>query len=266
MTPKALTISRFFFKKRLHLTMLVLIFGLAYGVASVGLGFQTSALFHAQDGVIWLIHNFIPNAESTQYWQDILHQLIRTFLIAVSSTTCAAIISLFLAALGANTLIINNAVTWVIRSFSSLMRNIPIVAWAMILLFSFKQNDLTGFLALFFMTMGFLTRAFMETIEDFGTDKIEALQATGANYLQVISQGLLPEIAAALLSWVLYMIENNIRDATLVGLLTGTGIGFIFDLYFKGMRYGAAGLVVLAVIILVVAVEVISNLIGRLIA
>ncbi|ANZ66393.1 ABC transporter permease subunit [Secundilactobacillus paracollinoides] len=266
MTPKALTISRFFFKKRLHLTMLVLIFGLAYGVASVGLGCQTSALFHAQDGVIWLIHNFIPNAESTQYWQDILHQLIRTFLIAVSSTTCAAIISLFLAALGANTLSINNAVTWVIRSFSSLMRNIPIVAWAMILLFSFKQNDLTGFLALFFMTMGFLTRAFMETIEDFGTDKIEALQATGANYLQVIFQGLLPEIAAALLSWVLYMIENNIRDATLVGLLTGTGIGFIFDLYFKGMRYGAAGLVVLAVIILVVAVEVISNLIGRLIA
>ncbi len=194
-------------------------------MASVGLGFQTSALFHAQDGVIWLIHNFIPNAESTQYWQDILHQLIRTFLIAVSSTTCAAIISLFLAALGANTLSINNAVTWVIRSFSSLMRNIPIVAWAMILLFSFKQNDLTGFLALFFMTMGFLTRAFMETIEDFGTDKIEALQATGANYLQVIFQGLLPEIAAALLSWVLYMIENNIRDATLVGLLTGTGIG-----------------------------------------
>nr|WP_243676947.1 ABC transporter permease subunit [Secundilactobacillus collinoides] len=105
----------------------------------------------------------------------------------------------------------------------------------------------------------------METIEDFGMDKIEALQATGANYLQVIFQGLLPEIAAALLSWVLYMIENNVRDATLVGLLTGTGIGFIFDLYFKGMRYGAAGLVVLAVIILVVGVEVISNLIGRLI-
>lgn len=265
MTPKALTISQFFFKKRLHLTLLMLILGLAYVVSSIGLGFQTTALFHAQDGLIWLLHNFIPNAESMRYWQDIGHQLVRTFLIAVTSTTCAAVISLFLAALGANTLSLNNVVTWFIRGFSSLMRNIPIVAWAMILLFSFKQNDLTGFLALFFMTMGFLTRAFMETIEDFGMDKIEALQATGANYLQVIFQGLLPEIAAALLSWVLYMIENNVRDATLVGLLTGTGIGFIFDLYFKGMRYGAAGLVVLAVIILVVGVEVISNLIGRLI-
>ncbi|WP_252898960.1 hypothetical protein [Secundilactobacillus odoratitofui] len=70
------------------------------------------------------------------------------------------------------------------------------------------------------MTLGFLTRAFMETIEDFGTEKIQALQATGATYLQIIFQGLIPEIAIALMSWILYMIENNVRDATLVGLLT----------------------------------------------
>jgi len=106
----------------------------------------------------------------------------------------------------------------------------------------------------------------METIEDFGTEKIQALQATGATYLQVIFQGLLPEIAVALMSWILYMIENNVRDATLVGLLTGTGVGFIFNLYFKSLRYGAAGLVVLSVIILVVTVELISNLIGRLLS
>ncbi|WP_252904451.1 hypothetical protein [Secundilactobacillus silagei] len=62
------------------------------------------------------------------------------------------------------------------------------------------------------------------------------------------------------------MIENNVRDATLVGLLTGTGIGFIFNLYFKSLRYGAAGLVVLSVILLVVTVELISNLIGRLLS
>lgn len=59
------------------------------------------------------------------------------------------------------------------------------------------------------------------------------------------------------------MIENNIRDATLVGLLTGTGIGFLFDLYFKSLRYGAAGLVVTAIIILVIAIELVSNYIER---
>ncbi|WP_461242889.1 phosphate/phosphonate ABC transporter permease [Secundilactobacillus muriivasis] len=266
MADNSQTINRFFAKKRLHLTLIVVGLGLAYALASVGLGFQTQSLFGVQNGIIWLAHNFVPNAESASYWHDIVTQLWRTFLVAIASTTCAAVVSLFLAVLGAKTLSPSVVLNWVIRSFASFMRNIPIVAWAMILLFSFKQNDLTGFLALFFMTVGFLTRAFMETIEDFGTGKLEALQATGATYLQVIFQGLIPEIATALMGWVLYMIENNVRDATLVGLLTGTGIGFIFNLYFKGLRYGAAGLVVLAVIILVVSVELVSKLIGRLLA
>lgn len=266
MADQSQTVNQFFAKKRLHLTLGVVGLGLAYVLASVGLGFQTQSLFGVQNGIIWLAHNFIPNAESASYWHDIVTQLWRTFLVAIASTTCAAVVSLFLAVLGAKTLSPSVVLNWVIRSFASFMRNIPIVAWAMILLFSFKQNDLTGFLALFFMTVGFLTRAFMETIEDFGTGKLEALQATGATYLQVIFQGLIPEIATALMGWVLYMIENNVRDATLVGLLTGTGIGFIFNLYFKGLRYGAAGLVVLAVIILVVSVELVSKLIGRLLA
>lgn len=256
----------FFTKKRFKLTLLIVILGTAYIGASMGLGFQSHSLLNIQDGIAWLIQNFIPNEASKGYWHEIVQQLLRTFLVAVAATSCAAVISLFLAVIGAKTLTPAITISWVIRGFSSLLRNIPIVAWAMILLFSFKQNDLTGFLALFFMTLGFLTRAFMETIEDFGTEKIQALQATGATYLQVIFQGLLPEIAVALMSWILYMIENNVRDATLVGLLTGTGVGFIFNLYFKSLRYGAAGLVVLSVIILVVTVELISNLIGRLLS
>ncbi|GAW98623.1 ABC transporter permease subunit [Secundilactobacillus mixtipabuli] len=256
----------FFTKKRFKLTLLIVILGAAYIGASMGLGFQSHSLLNIQDGIAWLIQNFIPNEASKGYWHEIVQQLLRTFLVAVAATSCAAVISLFLAVIGAKTLTPAITISWVIRGFSSLLRNIPIVAWAMILLFSFKQNDLTGFLALFFMTLGFLTRAFMETIEDFGTEKIQALQATGATYLQVIFQGLLPEIAVALMSWILYMIENNVRDATLVGLLTGTGVGFIFNLYFKSLRYGAAGLVVLSVIILVVTVELISNLIGRLLS
>ena len=52
------------------------------------------------------------------------------------------------------------------------------------------------------------------------------------------------------------MIETNIRDATLIGLLTGTGIGFVFDVYYKSFRYDVAGLVILAIILAVVAVFV----------
>lgn len=61
------------------------------------------------------------------------------------------------------------------------------------------------------------------------------------------------------MSWVLYMVETNIRSATLIGILTGTGIGFAFDLYYKSFRYDDAGLVILVTVIVVIVIEAISN-------
>ncbi|WP_054717530.1 hypothetical protein [Lacticaseibacillus manihotivorans] len=87
--------------------------------------------------------------------------------------------------------------------------------------------------------------------------------ATGTSRPVAIMQGLLPEIATPTVEWLLYMIENNVRDATLVGLLTGTGIGFLFDLYFKSINYPAAGLVVAVLIVLVISLELLSTHIQR---
>ncbi|MFZ5754800.1 MAG: phosphonate ABC transporter permease, partial [Bacillota bacterium] len=66
-----------------------------------------------------------------------------------------------------------------------------------------------------------------------------------------------------MLSWVLYMIETNIRDATLLGILTGTGIGFSFNLYFRSMNYHAASLVVIVIVFTVFLIEYLSNYVRR---
>ena len=71
------------------------------------------------------------------------------------------------------------------------------------------------------------------------------------------------EPITSVVSWVLYMIETNIRDATLVGILTGTGIGFVFDIYYKSFRYDIAGLVLVGIIIVVIACEMTSNYVRR---
>ena len=59
------------------------------------------------------------------------------------------------------------------------------------------------------------------------------------------------------------MIETNIRSATLVGILTGTGIGFSFDLYYKSMNYSAASLVILVIVATVLVIEFFSNSVRR---
>ena len=76
----------------------------------------------------------------------------------------------------------NNLFSVVARGIASLFRNIPLVAWAMVLMLAFSQSALTGYLALFFGSLGFLTRAFIETIDEVSNNSVEALQATGAGY------------------------------------------------------------------------------------
>ena len=92
---------------------------------------------------------------------------------------------------------------------------------------------------------------------------MEALRACGASYGQIVAQAVVPMSITSVVSWVLYMIETNIRDATLIGILTGTGIGFVFDVYYKSFRYDIAGLVLLSIILVVIACELISNFVRR---
>jgi len=213
----------------------------------------------------WGGANFYPNAESLRIVPEILPKLKETVLMSIAATTVAALFALCLSLAGSQTTRINRVFSSVSRGIASLFRNIPLVAWAMVLMLAFNQSPLTGYLALFFGSFGFLTRAFMETIDEVGNNSIEALQASGASYFHIIFQAVLPASMPQMISWLLYMIETNIRDATLVGVLTGTGIGFSFDLYYKRFEYHEASLVVFFIVITVITIEFISNKIRRVI-
>jgi phosphonate transport system permease protein len=213
----------------------------------------------------WGASNFYPDAGSLTKLPDILVKLWETVLMSVAATTVAAIFSLLLAVAGSRTTRMHRSFTAITRGIASFFRNIPLVAWAMILMLAFSQSELTGLLALFLGSLGFLTRAFMETIDEVGDNAVEALKATGAAYFPIIFQAVLPASMPQVVSWLLFMVETNIRDATLVGLLTGTGIGFSFDVYYKSFDYHAASLVVIVIVITVLIVEMISNGVRRVI-
>jgi phosphonate transport system permease protein len=215
--------------------------------------------------LIWGAANFYPDAGSIAKLPDILVKLWATVLMSIASTTVAAIFSLLLAVAGSHTTRIHRSFTVIARGIASFFRNVPLVAWAMILMLAFSQSSLTGFLALFLGSLGFLTRAFMETIDEVGANAVEGLKSTGAAYFTVIFQAVLPASMPQIVSWLLFMVETNIRDATLVGLLTGTGIGFSFDVYYKSFNYHAASLVVLVIVITVLIVETVSNGVRRVI-
>lgn len=215
--------------------------------------------------VKWMLSSFYPNKQALEKLPSIFEKLKDTINMSITATTVSSCFALLLAILGSKTTKINTFFGVLSRLIASVFRNIPIVAWAMVLLFSFGQSDFTGYLALFFVTFGFLTRAFMEAIDEASFSSVEALRATGASYFHIIFQAVLPSSIPQLISWVLFMIETNIRSSTLIGILTGSGIGFTFNLYYKSMNYNTASLVVVCVVITVLFIELISNYVRRVI-
>jgi len=257
-----------FKKKRLHTLIVVLIVGSIYWFFANYLNFNTgSALIQIPTGFGWLGENFIPRAETitTTFILNIITTLLRTLAMAIAATTVASACALIASVLGSQKTGIHTIVIYIVRIIAMVYRNIPLIAWSMILIFSFRQNEFTGFLALFFGTFGYLTRTFTEVIDESSDGVLEALKATGATYFQVVFQGVFPMISSQIISWVLFMIESNVREATLVGILTGTGIGMLFNFFFSSFRYPMAGTVLLFIIVTVIALEMLSNKLRRLI-
>jgi len=257
-----------FKKKRKNSTILIIIIASLYLFFANFLGFNFfNAFSQMPQGFVWLGQNFIPNETTTDvsFLWLIATTLFRTVIIAVAATTIASMMALIAAVFGSKKTGIHFILIYLVRIIAMVFRNIPLIAWAIILLFSFRQNEFTGFLALFFGSFGYLTRTFTEVIDESADGVLEALRATGAPYFSVIFQGVFPMISSQLISWVLFMIESNIRESALVGILTGTGIGFLFSFYFQGFRYPMAGMVLLFIIVTVIGLEMLSNKIRRLI-
>ena len=253
------------FKRRMQSKIIFLLSVIIlYAISSMISGFENGLAFlSGPKGVLWLFQKFIPNGKTLQYLPKIMKPALETILLALTSTLISSVFALIMSVIGSETVGISRVAAFAVKLTASFFRNMPVVAWSLLLLFSFKQSQFTGLLSLTFITFGYLTRSFIETIDEVAGDVVEALKATGASWWQIVFQGVIPSVSSQLVSWVLYYTENNVREATLIGILTGTGIGFIFNLYYRSFRYDAAGLVILIVAVIVSAIELISNKIRK---
>lgn len=260
-TPPRQVDFRWFRRRQLGALAAVAMFAIVFELLSAYCHFDLLfALASIPTAFAWMVENFVPTSYALGFLPSILDATLSTVLDSVAATVVAGAIGLLLAVMGARSIGVGCApVRGAIRALASIFRNIPMIAWALLLLLSFKQNEFTGYLALLLTTFGQITRFYLDTLDEIPTGPLEALRSCGASWWQVVFQAAIPLAIAELMSWTLYMVETNIRSATLIGILTGTGIGFVFNLYYTSFRYDCAGLVVIVTIVAVLAVEAVSN-------
>ena len=238
---------------------------LLFVIATALTGF-TPALFFGQSGEIWkfLSEDFLPpRLPESGRIQVIVEAFLTTLAMAMASTTAAALLAFVMALFGSERISPYPKAARFVRGFATFLRNIPTLVWAFILFSSLGIGTGVGFTALLITSFAFMTRAFIETMEDVSSDCVESLLATGASFPERVVHAVLPAGLSGFISWYLYCIEVNIRASTIVGMVGGGGIGLVLFSYIKTFHYGIACSIILMVAAMVIIVDQISGRIRK---
>ena len=158
---------------------------------------------------------------------DVAWALFETILMAFLGTMGAAIVALPLAFLAAKNFAPLMLVRGVARRLFDFFRGVDALIWTIVLARAFGPGPLTGALAILITDTGSFGKMFSEALENVDAKQIEGIQSTGAKPLQRYRFGVIPQVTPVLLSQVLYYLESNTRSATIIGAITGGGIGLL---------------------------------------
>jgi phosphonate transport system permease protein len=144
------------------------------------------------------------------------------------------------------------------RLVLNVLRSIPELVWAALLLISAGLGPFAGTLALALHTTGVLGRLFAEAIENVPPGPGFVLRVQGVGTLGVFGYATLPQVLPQLLSYTLYRWENNIRAAAVLGVVGAGGLGQLLAFHMGLFHMGKTATVLGAMLLLVALVDAVS--------
>lgn len=196
--------------------------------------------------------------EPIGYLLHVLAKMLETLEIALWGTVVAVVLSLPLAFFGARNYTLNRFTYGFARSTVSLFRAVPELISALFLVLAFGFGPIAGVLALGIHAAGFLGKFYAEDIENADDKPQEALRAIGASRLKVLRAAVIPQVWPQYIAYTLYILDRNVRMATVVGIVGAGGIGQElkgrYDLY----NYAHVATILLAIFATVVVLDFLS--------
>ncbi len=192
-------------------------------------------------------------------------KMVQTIMLALMATTMGVFIAVPLSFLGARNLMSKYRATmtiyFAVRGVFNIVRSIEPYIWAIIFAVWVGIGPFAGVLALGMHSIAALGKLYSEQVESIDPGPIEAIQATGANSLQTIIFGVVPQIVPPYLAFTIYRWDINVRMSTVIGFVGGGGIGFILIQWVNLLRYRQAGVAVWAIVIVVWVMDYVSSVV-----
>jgi len=188
---------------------------------------------------------FPPNFRD---WRMYLDEMVVTVQIAVWGTFLAIVVAVPLGLLCSS----NMVPAWVYQPMRRLMdacRAINEMVFAMLFIVAVGLGPFAGVLA----------KLFSEAVEAIDPRPVEGVRATGANALEEIVYGVIPQVLPLWISYSLYRFESNVRSASVVGIVGAGGIGTVLWEIIRSFRYAETCAVMIIIVAFVVVIDMMSS-------
>jgi phosphonate transport system permease protein len=152
--------------------------------------------------------------------------LVETINIAAVSTLIGALLATILSLLSTRGLARWPRFIPMFRRIMDIMRAVPEIVIALVLIFVLGGGPVPAMIALAFHTSGALGKLFSEVNENADLKPVEGLNSVGASWFQSIYLGIIPQVIPNYLSYALLRFEINIRASAILGFVGAGGIGY----------------------------------------
>lgn len=152
--------------------------------------------------------------------------LVETINIAAVSTLMGGIAAIVLSLLSTRGLARWPRLIPVFRRIMDIMRAVPEIVIALILIFVLGGGPIPAAIAIAFHTAGALGKLFSEVNENADLKPVDGLHSVGGTWGQRMYLGVIPQVAPNYLSYALLRFEINIRASAILGFVGAGGIGY----------------------------------------
>lgn len=185
-------------------------------------------------------------------------KLVETIAIGLLATLFSTVLAIPVSFFGAHNIMKRvpggSVIYYITRAFLNIVRAVDTVVWGLIVIVWVGLGSFAGVIALTIHSIAALGKLFSEEIEHIDSGPVEAIEAAGGNFFQVIRFGVVPQVIPSFLSFTLLRWDINMRSATVIGFVAGGGIGFFVleTIRMGGYNQYAAALWAIAVVIIIV--------------
>ena len=197
--------------------------------------------------------------EPMGYLLRVVRLMFETIEIAIWGTLLALLISIPLAVAGSRDYCGHRVLYAAARAICSMNRAVPELISAMWFVLMFGFGTMPGILALGLHASGFLGKFFADDIENLPKGPQQALRSTGANPFKVLRFAVLPQAMPQFVAYTQYILERNVRTASVLGIVGAGGIGMELKGRWDLSDFGHVSTILLVIFVTVAGLEYLTQ-------